>query len=169
MIRYLHIVVDNTLPRTLVGDLGAFWRSNYPDWTIRHENEVAKASSKDSHWIGKLRQIEKTGAWLIITSDKGMGDRKETEKLPYLCKKHDHGYIILSRSVGRVEHFKAAIASVWPEFPVAIKVCQHLKHRPSTHVKLGQFSSKKVEVGYKLQVLGSSLLKYLKDHENDPK
>ena len=63
------IVVDNTLPRTLVRDLRAFWHSNYPDWTIRHENEIAKASTTDSHWIGKLRQIEKTGAWLIITSD----------------------------------------------------------------------------------------------------
>jgi len=165
LIRYLHIVVDNTLPRTLVRDLGNFWRSNYPDWTIRHENEIARASSRDTHWIGRLRQLEKTGAWLIITSDKGKGDLKENEKLPYLCKKHDHGYVILSRGAGRSEHFKAAIAAVWPEFPVVIKVCKHLKHRPAVHVKLGQATSKKGVMGYKLQVLGTSLLKYLKDKE----
>ena len=90
---------------------------------------------------------------------------KENEKLPYLCKKHDHGYVILSRGAGRSEHFKAAIAAVWPEFPVVIKVCKHLKHRPAVHVKLGQATSKKGVMGYKLQVLGTSLLKYLKDKE----
>ena len=167
MIRHLHIVVDNTLPSTLVRDLGTFWHSNYPDWTIRHENAIARASTRDTHWIGRLRQIEKTGAWLIITSDKGMGDLKENEKLPYLCKKHDHGYIILSRSAGRSEQFKAAIAAVWPEFPIVIKVCQHLKHRPRVHVKLGQSTSKGAEHGYQLQVLGNPLLKYLREKEGE--
>ena len=146
-------------------DLALFWKSNYPDWTIRHETQIAKASTRDVHWIGRLHQIEKTGAWLIITSDKGKGDLKENEKLPYLCKKHDHGYIILSQSVGRSEHFKAAIAAVWAEFPIVTKVCTHLKHRPGTHVKLSQATVKGVKAGYKLQVLGNSLEKYLRDKE----
>lgn len=161
MKKTLHVVIDNNKPPHLAKELSKFWASTYQTWTIRHESEIAKPSSHDAHWIAKLSTVEHEGEWLIITSDKGRGDLKESDKLPILCKKHGHAYIILSPRLNKIEYCKAALACVAPQFELVITACRKLRHNKKAHVKLGEVTSKGNQVTYRLQVRGAALMEFL--------
>jgi hypothetical protein len=148
-----------------VKELGEFWKSSFPSWTIRHENDIAKPSTRDRHWIPRLNTIKKDGDWLIITSDRGANDRRRGEKLPVVCRKHGHAYLILSQTVSKYDAFKAAFSAVWPSLPLVVKACKKLKHANS-HVILSQVSIKANQIGYRIQVRGVPIEDWMEPDSN---
>lgn len=117
---------------------------------------MAKCSTKDSHWIPKLREIESDGEWLIITADSGKNDRKHSEKLPVICKNHDHAYLVVSSGLTNSAQFKAAISSQWPSLPKIITASKALKRDRLAHAKLG-FRGNKETPDYVVRVRGKLL------------
>ncbi len=167
MKRALHILLDNNLPEPLVGDLWKLWRSSFPDWKVSHETGVAKASTVDKHWILKLCHIDRHRDWLVITKDKGANDRRDSEKLPRLCKRNKHAYLIMSHTLRKADQMKAAISSVWPEFELVIRACEKLRNRTKPHVKLNQIVFKS-GTGYALQIGGCGIRDFLGEPREEP-
>jgi len=162
LIGELHIVIDNTFPKSLAQELEAYWRVQYPLWTVQHENDLGKASTIDAHWIPRLANQRKKGRWVVITADAGVNDVKMGDKLPVLCKKHGHAYLILSALARTSAHYKAAISSVWPELPLVVAACDLLKHKRA-HVGLGMLSNDPTK-GYALRVYSRPLREWMAEN-----
>jgi hypothetical protein len=165
LIPALHILIDNNLPRTLVDELREFWKSTFPNWKVDHENDIGKPSTLDSHWIPRLRDIDASREWIVITKDKGHGDTKDREKLPWLCKHHGHAYVIVLDSIKTSAEQKAALSSVWRDLPLVVEACERLKRERSTHVKLGRYQVKKLSVGYMLRIKNEPIQSFIKKQE----
>jgi hypothetical protein len=141
-------------------ELRKLWRSSFPEWKPSHEKDIAKASTKDRHWIIKLSNIDRHRDWLIITKDKGAKDKRDRDKLPRICKRHNYAYLIVSHTLRRADQMKAGIASVWPDFVLVVRACEKLRRQTKRHVKLNQMIFKS-GTGYALQIGGSGIRDFL--------
>ena len=40
---------------------------------------------------------------MILTADRGVNDKKKNGKLPVVCRKHGHAYLIISQSINKFD------------------------------------------------------------------
>lgn len=156
----LRILIDNTFPPRLARELRE--QSNHADWQVQHLTEIAKAETRDQHWIAGLEEIGTEGEWLVITRDEGHGDRRAADKLPLICKSHGIAYLIVTASLGnKAADLKEALTRVWDELPQVVVAADRLRRYPHNSVKLGRVSLKGGATGYRISVGQQSLSAFL--------
>jgi hypothetical protein len=82
---------------------GSFGVPVSPNGNLATKRISQKLALRDRHWIIKLSNIDRHRDWLIITKDKGAKDKRDRDKLPRICKRHNYAYLIVSRTLRRAD------------------------------------------------------------------
>jgi PIN like domain len=109
----LKLFFDENISSILANELFEFYKTDYPQLSIKHLRDFTRADSKDPVWIELL---SKEPGWIVISADRGINS-KPSEKLPMICKQYSISLIMLTSAAqkrGKAEQ-KQIIVNVWSE------------------------------------------------------